>query len=64
MDYLNDTLESTLAERLNLRSVNACVDWYSEEKSVVVDAWQLDNSPVAFCGGFRFDGLFDLYPAI
>ena len=42
MDYLNDTLEPTLAERLNLRSVNACVDWYSEEKSVVVDAWQLD----------------------
>ena len=43
MDYLDDTLEPTLAERLNLRDVNARVDWYSEEKSVVVDAWQLDE---------------------
>lgn len=43
MDYLNDTLESTLAERLNLRSINARVDWYSEEKSVIVEAWQLDE---------------------
>ena len=43
MDYLNDTLEPTLAERLNLRDVNARVDWYSEEKSVIVDAWQLDE---------------------
>ena len=43
MDYLNDTLEPTLAERLNLRDVNARVDWYSEEKSVIVEAWQLDE---------------------
>ena len=43
MDYLNDTLEPTLAERLNLRDVNARVDWYSEEKSVIVEAWQMDK---------------------
>ena len=43
MDYLNDTLEPTLTERLNLRDVNARVDWYSEEKSVIVEAWQLDE---------------------
>lgn len=42
MDYLEDELEPTLAEKLHLRSVNAIVDWYSEEKSVAVDAWQLD----------------------
>ncbi len=41
-DYLNDTLEATLAERLNLRGVNARVDWYPEEKSVIVEAWQQD----------------------
>ena len=43
MDYLDDTLEPTLAECLNLRDVNARVDWYSEEKSVIVEAWQLDE---------------------
>lgn len=42
MDYLEDELEPTLAEKLHLRSVIAIVDWYSEEKSVTVDAWQLD----------------------
>ena len=42
MDYLNDALEPALAERLNLRSVNASVAWYGEEKSVFVDAWSLD----------------------
>ena len=42
MDYIEDKLESALAEKLHLRSVDAVVDWYSEDKSMTVDAWQLD----------------------
>ena len=42
LDYITDDLEPTLAGRLHLRSVDATVDWYSEEKSVTVSAWQLD----------------------
>ena len=50
MDYLADELEPTLTEKLHLRSVNAIVDWYSEEKSVTVDAWQLDlNHEITIC---------------
>ena len=42
LDYITDDLEPALAENLHLRSVVATVDWYSEEKSVTVSAWQLD----------------------
>ncbi len=42
MDYIEDELEPVLAERLHLRSVDAVVDWYGEEKSVTVSAWQLE----------------------
>ncbi len=41
-DYITDDLEPALVENLHLRSVVATVDWYSEEKSVTVSAWQLD----------------------
>ena len=42
LDYITDDLEPALAENLHLRSVDATVDWCSEEKSVTVSAWQLD----------------------
>ena len=42
LDYITDDLESALAENLHLRSVVTTVDWYSEEKSVTISAWQLD----------------------
>lgn len=42
LDYITDDLEPALAEKLHLRSVVATVNWYGEEKSVTVSAWQLD----------------------
>ena len=42
MDYIEDKMEPALAEKLQLRSVDVVVDWYSEEKSVTVSAWSLD----------------------
>ena len=42
LDYITNDLEPALAERLNLRSVDVLVDWYSDEKSVTVSAWSLD----------------------
>ena len=42
LDYITDDLEPALAERLNLRSVDVLVEWYSDEKSVTVSAWSLE----------------------
>lgn len=40
LDYLEDTLEETLAAELGLRSVNAAVVW-GDAPSITVDAWQI-----------------------